>query len=144
MTITNVNFDTISQDSSAMATLEQDIQNVFLQRLPSRYTKSNVRVRFRKGSVIANVTIDVEAEDDSDALTTTLINAKSDCEKEVREKAKTGPAKNFLESGKTVDDIRCSASTPRKRSKNKSQTSAADRIPLFMGVFGGLMIASLA
>jgi hypothetical protein len=149
-TVTNVDFDSISQDSDAIATLESDVQDVVLERLPSTYKRRNVRVRFRKGSVIANVTIDVELEDDSDALTNTLTNAKSLVDQELLKKVKGGKAKNHLEKGKSVDDIRLVSSKPKGRkrkggkNKGKSTASGAHRIALFTGLLGCFLVASWA
>jgi hypothetical protein len=155
LTVTGVDFDSISQDADAMTTLESDVQEVVIAQLPKKYKKRNVRVRFRKGSVIANVTIDVEPEDDSDALTITLTNATSMIDAELCKKVKGGKPKKHLEQGKTVDNVKCVSSKPKKKKKKggpkkggnnmgTSAVSGAHRIALFTGLLGCLLAASWA
>jgi hypothetical protein len=147
VTIENVDYDTISQDSDAMESLESDIVTTYLSYTSSSYSSSNFRCSYRKGSVIANVTILVVPGDDPDALLTTLATAKTDCESKVLTKVKNGKAKNYLESGKTVDDIKVRSSNPKKTRSKKTQDSTsaisgALRKSFVVGLLASVLVVS--
>ena len=166
VTLTALDYDAIVQDEDAMASLTTDITETYSSYVSSSCSscrrRRRVSVSYRKGSVIANVTIAVEAGDDSANMTETLVQAKSGTESSILGKVKGGRAKNYLEAGKTVNDIKASSTTPKKggggngvgggaggdggQSKqstvNATSTDAENTdaafhpIPLFIGTFG--------
>jgi len=166
VTLTALDYDAIVQDEDAMASLTTDITETYSSYVSSSCSscrrRRRISVSYKKGSVIANVTIAVEAGDDSANMTETLVQAKSGTESSILGKVKGGRAKNYLEAGKTVNDIKASSTTPMKggggkgvgggaggdggqskqstmnaTSTDTENTDAAFHpIPLFIGTFG--------